>query len=98
MEPPSPQRVLEVHLDEPLPRVEAEVGGRRYASARVLVRLHRHPLGVVELDLGGGAVSAERLAREVRAALGDGSTSTSPPTGARSIPTRARAASAGAAT
>ena len=71
MEPPPPQRVLEVHLDEPLPRVEAEVDGRRYASARVLVRLHRHPLGVVELDLSGGAVSAEQLAREVRAALGD---------------------------
>jgi GT2 family glycosyltransferase len=62
---------MEVHLDEPLPRVEAEVGGRRYAGARILVRLHRHPLGVLELDLGGGAVSAEGLAREVRASLGD---------------------------
>jgi GT2 family glycosyltransferase len=63
--------MLEVHLDEPLPRIEADVGGRRYAGARVLVRLHRRPLGVVELDLGAGAVDAERLAREVRAALGD---------------------------
>jgi glycosyltransferase involved in cell wall biosynthesis len=62
--------MLEVHLDEPLPRVEAEVHGRRYARARVLVRLHRRPLGVVELDLGAGAVDAERLAREARAALG----------------------------
>jgi len=71
MEPPPPQRVLEVHLDEPLPRVQAVDGGRRYASARVLVRLHRHPLGVVELDLSDGVVSAERLEREVRAVLGD---------------------------
>lgn len=63
---PRPQRVLEVHLDEPLPAVEA----RGYASACVLVRRRRRPLGVMELDLTGGTVGPEELARQLRAQLG----------------------------
>jgi GT2 family glycosyltransferase len=67
---PPPQRILDVELASPLPRVEPAVGDRRYPAAQVLVRLHHHPLGVVELDLSDGAVGPERLAEAVRAQLG----------------------------
>ena len=65
-EPPRPLRVLEVDLDAPLPAIEA----RGYAGARVLVRLHRRPLGVIDVDLAGGAVGPDDLERQVRAELG----------------------------
>ena len=64
MHAPRPLRVLEVHLDAPLPAVELGTG---YGGARVLVRLHRRPLGVLELDR---SVDSGGLARAVRAALG----------------------------
>jgi hypothetical protein len=64
MEPPRPLRVLEAHLDAPLAPVELAPG---YGGARVLVRLHRRPLGVLELDR---AVAPDALAKAARAALG----------------------------
>jgi glycosyltransferase involved in cell wall biosynthesis len=67
-----PARLVEVELGGPLAAVAAvAAGGRRYARALALVRLHTRPLGVVELPLPPGGLAAAECARLVWAALGD---------------------------
>src|SRR5438034_9637805 len=44
------RRIVTLDLDQPLPELLArDEQGRRYPAAQCLVRLHRIPLGVVEL-------------------------------------------------
>jgi GT2 family glycosyltransferase len=67
---PTPRQVVEVALEAPLP-VLCDAGA--HPLARVLVRLHGHPLGVVEVDLAHGplpaAVLGERIVSELGSAL-----------------------------
>ncbi len=67
-----PIRVLEVELSEDLPALDtaAAPGGEPYEQALVLVRLHTHPLGAVELELPGGALSAAALRAGIDESLG----------------------------
>jgi len=67
----APARLVELDLGLPLPGLAAAgPGGRRYARALALVRLHTRPLGVVELPLPPGGLAAAACARLVWAALG----------------------------
>jgi O-antigen biosynthesis protein len=66
-----PVRVLEVELSEPLPSIANTVEGRRYRSARVLVRVEREPVGMVSVDLGDdGGVSPRALGEAISRELG----------------------------
>ncbi len=60
----SPIRMLEIELGEPLSEIEPQLagGGARYEQALVLARLHRQPLGLVEVDLPDGELRSEDLA------------------------------------
>jgi GT2 family glycosyltransferase len=60
-----PARVLEVELSEPLPGIADTVEGRRYRSARVLVRVEREPVGMIRVDLGDGGISRQALAEAI---------------------------------
>ncbi|WP_212648238.1 glycosyltransferase family 2 protein [Deinococcus hopiensis] len=68
---PRPLRVLEVELAGPLPTLQPRdpETGRVYPGARVLVRLHARPIGLVDLDLPPGGLGGEALAGELWAAL-----------------------------
>ena len=67
---PEPIRLLEVELSEPLCDIVARTGdGRHYRRARALVRLHDHPLGLVELPLGTDGVEAAEVERRIEEAL-----------------------------
>lgn len=65
-------QILEVELSEALPTIVGEPTTERppYRHARVLVRLHHHPVGLLEMDLGGGPVTPDALERQIWAALG----------------------------
>lgn len=62
-----PVRVMELEIGGPIGDVRPidPETGRVYARALCLVRLHTHPLGVVELTLGDRGLSAAELARAV---------------------------------
>lgn len=62
-----PVRVMELEIGEPIGDVQAANpgAGRAYIRALCLVRLHTHPLGVVDLTLDDGGLSAPELARAV---------------------------------
>jgi O-antigen biosynthesis protein len=76
-EPPStfsPIRVLEVELSRELPTIvggAAKSAGETYGSARVLVRLHNHPMGIILVDLSDGPVSPSHLATQIWSELRD---------------------------
>lgn len=65
-------QLLDVELTEPLPRAGGRMSvlGVPYRRAVALVRLHRLPLGTVELDLAGGQVPAPTVAVEIWGRLG----------------------------
>jgi GT2 family glycosyltransferase len=67
----SPVDVVEVEIGEPLPRIEPGTGesGSRYGSAFCLVRLHRQPLGIVELELPPSGLEPAALAAGIEAEL-----------------------------
>jgi len=69
-----PRRILEVELGVPIPPIEAEpaLNGSRPDAAWVLVRLHTWPIGIVELDLRDGALSAADLSSGIWAAHASG--------------------------
>lgn len=69
--PPEPLRVLEVELGQPLTPLGPTdpATGRTYTGARVLVRLHTHPLGVLDLALPPEGLSAAEVAAQVWSAL-----------------------------
>ena len=63
----TPIRILEVELSAPLADItpaDSREGGP-YTRAWALVRLHDAPLGMIDVDLPGGALSAGALARTV---------------------------------
>ncbi len=68
----TPIRMLDVELSRPLPDISAAHAreGAIYTRAWALVRLHDDPLGMVELALPDGVLTAEALAREIWDALG----------------------------
>lgn len=67
-----PRRILTVELGAPITPIEAEPApdGSAYTAAWVLVRLHTWPIGIAELDLHDGALSAAALSSGIRAAHG----------------------------
>jgi GT2 family glycosyltransferase len=68
----APIRTMEVELGEGFAAVPARsADGRTYVKVRALVRLHGCPLGVVELDLREGGLSAEALASAIERELGE---------------------------
>jgi O-antigen biosynthesis protein len=76
-EPPSPDftpvRIRDVELDaslEPLSAGATE-DGAPFGSCLCLVRLHGRPLGLIEVGLPGAGVTAEELAGQIDAQLGD---------------------------
>jgi glycosyltransferase involved in cell wall biosynthesis len=46
-----PIRIVKLELSLPLPPIEKTVNGVQYGSAQILVRLHHHPLGMIEVPL-----------------------------------------------
>lgn len=66
-----PTRVLEIELASPLPTVTRSdpATGRSYLRARVLVRLHRRPLGLVDVALPEQGLTPGLLAGAIWRAL-----------------------------
>jgi GT2 family glycosyltransferase len=64
-------RVLQVELGEPLPGLSSfdEKTGRCYRLARCLVRLHTHPLGIIELVFHQRELSAYDYVQDIWEAL-----------------------------
>ncbi len=62
-----PARILEVELRSPLPDLEpaADLEGRPYKRALILVRFHSEPLGLAEVELSGGGLDASALAAQI---------------------------------
>jgi GT2 family glycosyltransferase len=67
----APVRMLEIEIERPLPDVSAfdEKTGQYYKRAHCLVRLHTHPLGVVELQFNEDGVSSHDCAQYIWSAL-----------------------------
>ncbi|MFG3684816.1 glycosyltransferase [Micromonospora sp. NPDC047740] len=65
---PAPVRVLAVELSEGVPDIPDTGGpdGARYAAAQVLVRLHGEPLGLVDVALPAGGLTAPALTATIR--------------------------------
>jgi GT2 family glycosyltransferase len=59
----TPAYVRELDLGQPIDAIDAppRPDGEQYLRARLVVRLHRAPLGIVELPLAGGGASAEEV-------------------------------------
>jgi len=66
-------RTIEVELSQPLSSLSAETrpDGTVYAIFRLLVRLHRHPLGFIVVNLDEGPLSSETLKQRICEKLGD---------------------------
>jgi glycosyltransferase involved in cell wall biosynthesis len=70
----SPVRVVEIELSRELPTIvggAAKSDGTTYGSARVLVRLHNHPMGIILVDLSDGPASPSHVATQIWSELGD---------------------------
>lgn len=69
----SPMRVLEIELAGPLPSLPAvdEKTGNRYSRAMCLVRLHRRPVGFIELPLSGDETPPEAYIQTIWDALNE---------------------------
>ncbi|WP_074308120.1 glycosyltransferase family 2 protein [Micromonospora cremea] len=68
---PPPVRVLAVELSEGVPDVPDTGGpdGSRYGATQALVRLHGQPLGLVDVTLPAGGLTAPALTAAIRARL-----------------------------
>jgi O-antigen biosynthesis protein len=64
---PRPVRVLSVELSEGVPAVSDRncSDNDRYGAAQVLVRLHGQPIGVLDIELPRGGLTAEAHARQI---------------------------------
>lgn len=64
-------RIVDVELSQPLPAISSrdDRTGRSYERAWVLVRLHTHPLGTIDLPLEKERVPAAHLGDEIWRAL-----------------------------
>jgi glycosyltransferase involved in cell wall biosynthesis len=69
---PGPVRVVRLDVDSPLPELSPfREGGPSYVGAWVIVLRAGRPLGHVEVEFGGEALSAARLRELIRTGLGD---------------------------
>jgi len=68
-----PIAVLETELSEPLHGVSPayDAVGLRYVGARVLVRLHSHTIGVIDIEFENGGVSGAAYAAAIWERLGE---------------------------
>jgi glycosyltransferase involved in cell wall biosynthesis len=70
----SPVRVVEIELSRELPTIvggAAKSDGTIYGSARVLVRMHNRPVGIILVDLSEGPAAPSRVATQIWSELGD---------------------------
>jgi GT2 family glycosyltransferase len=69
----TPIRIIEVELSQALSALPAlkDLAGQFYRKALCLVRLHSQPLGMVELALDNGILSAQALANSIWQTLGE---------------------------
>ena len=69
----APVQLEDVEIGAELPELKPRVGtsGTVYGSAFCTVRLHGHPLGVVEVDLPPPGLAPELLAEQIEATLAD---------------------------
>jgi glycosyltransferase involved in cell wall biosynthesis len=67
----APAQLEDVEIGAKLPELRPGTGtsGAAYGSAFCTVRLHGHPLGVVEVDLPSGGLAPELLAEQIEATL-----------------------------
>ena len=75
-EPTSPFVAVQTHeveLSEPLPEItgESPTGPSAYARARIFVRLHRQPIGLLDVDLACGPVTSHELEQQIWAKFKD---------------------------
>lgn len=69
--PPLPVLIRSIDLDGPLPLIEGRrTDGPTYRSARLLVRLHNQPIGILQRDIPLGGLSPAVLAADISDALG----------------------------
>ncbi len=68
----APARIVEIELGQPLPILLAldEKTGQYYRRAMCLIRLHSHPLGLVELQLEKSGVRADEYAPQIWQSFG----------------------------
>ena len=68
-----PLKVFQIELSEPLPPLEASAGpmGTWYRQARVLVRLHGHPMGFVTIELAESPPDHDELIAQIWLSLGE---------------------------
>jgi GT2 family glycosyltransferase len=68
-----PTRIIEVELSQALSSLPPlnDLTGQLYRKALCLVRLHSQPLGMVELALNNGTLSAQALAHSIWQVLGE---------------------------
>jgi glycosyltransferase involved in cell wall biosynthesis len=68
-----PIRLLQIELDQPFAELSGFVSATSptYHRARALVRLHTQPIGIVELALPSGGLSAQDCASQIWQALHD---------------------------
>ncbi len=66
-----PFRILEVELGRPLPALSAidEKTGQHFRHARCLVRLHDHPLGIVEIQFHKNELDAQDYVQHIWSSL-----------------------------
>jgi GT2 family glycosyltransferase len=62
-----PVRVVELELGQPLPAILSydDKSGRYYRHAKCLVRLHSHPLGVIDVQLDGAGGQPQQYTRHI---------------------------------
>src|ERR1700676_1763400 len=60
---PSPVRVVDLDVAEPLPTLDTANG--RYQEAAGIIRVHEMPVAYVELALGEGGLDPDDLARTI---------------------------------
>src|SRR6266513_2896530 len=62
-----PVRVVELELGQPLPTILSydDQTGRHYCHAKCLVRLHSHPLGIIDVQLDGAGGRPQRYAQHI---------------------------------
>jgi glycosyltransferase involved in cell wall biosynthesis len=66
-----PIRIVQVDLNNPIPKLEAfdPERAKTYHLARCFVRIHQHPIGLLNLKFGDAGLSADEYARCIWSAL-----------------------------
>jgi GT2 family glycosyltransferase len=66
-----PIRIIDLELNRTIPGIPAQdpVSGKEYRRVRLLVRLHEHLLGVIDLEIGVAGLNPQEVADQVWASL-----------------------------